>query len=463
MQEQGIFQCEDPIAPADNEWQYNPAECEAVQDMQIGAEVTPFIYNAHAPAPDINTMPNLDNCVAEDNITLNVCLFQIKTDESCLFDDLMMPEGSPEKRLGDIATLDTRLADLAQRVAENEAQDELLAWLEDGGNPEGVAALIDNPLIPDAVLVSALNSLNQLSKENQVKVVQRGNPLSSQKLRDLLLHRCPLPDEVLKAMTERVVPVATEVLQDIKEAQSSLPNMPNREVLRRQHVQLSAEQQKARSLKIMLLLSLDNDAAALAFMQNCPAHDIATHLDVVHYHLAQGNIAQSRSVLNAMDGDNDYVNLLHIATDLVENGNMPTAQQISDLQTLANSPIVQAAMSAQTLLCATADSLYEHPIRRIAVGNGKTNYVPMEQGSANYLTFSPNPSDNFATIRSTLSTDATLLIYDQAGKMIQSMALIAGQQVAEINTHAWINGLYYYRLNSHNSTLQSGKLMVLHH
>ena len=462
VQEQGQYLCSIATAPADNEWQYNPADCEAIQDMQIGAEVTPFIYNAHAPITDINTIPNLDNCVAEDNITIQMC-FEPKTNESCLLDDLMMPEGSPEKRLSDIATLDTRLANLEQNLAENEAQDELLAWLEDGGSPEGIAALIDNPLIPDAVLVSALNSLNQLSKENQVRVVQRSNPLSSQKLRNLLLHRCPLPDEVLKAMTERVVPVATEVLQDIKEAQSSLPDMPNREVLRRQHAQLSAEQQKARSLKIMLLLSLDNDAAAIAFMQNSPADDIAVHFALAQYHLAQGNIAQTRNTLQAMDSDNDYVNLLHIATDLAENGNMPTAQQVNDLQTLANSPIAQAAMSARTLLCAAADSLYEHPIRKLTTSSGKANYVPMEQENGNYVSFSPNPSDDFMTLRSNLTANATLIIYDQTGKMIQSIILIAGQQVAEINTNTWANGLYFYRLNSPNSTLQSGKFTVLHH
>lgn len=460
--EQGILLCDDPIAPADNEWQYSPDDCMEVQDMRIGSTVF-FIYNTHSPTDEARTVPNLATCVAEDNITIQECE-QTKPDEACQLDGFKppSPDDSPEKRLSDISELDTRIGNLQQAIVINEAQDELLAWIEDGGNPEYVATLIDNPLIPDVILVAALNQLNQLSKEAQLKVVQRNNPLSSQKLRDILLHRSPLPDEVLKAMTERIVPVATEVLQDLKEAQSVMPNMPNREVLRRQRQQLYAEREKARDLKTMLLLSLDDDATALALMQSCPSNDYPTQFSLAQYHLTQGNTAQARNTLNSMPND-DYATVLYIIADLADSNNpQPSSEQLNDLQILAQSPIAQAAMTARTLLCAANDSIYEHPIRKVEQGSGKTGYVPLESENNNYLRVVPNPANDFINIHTATDIPATLTIYDPSGKIIYTTGIAKKDQVIELNTTLWANGLYVYNLHNGGTSLQTGKIIITH-
>ena len=365
--EQGSDECTS-TSPADNEWQYPPDECTAVQDLQIGTDVAPFLYHAHAPDGAIRTIPNIDECVAEDNINIQQCP-EYKSTESCATDDLMLSEGSPEEIAARLVQLDAQIASLDQQLADNDAQDQLLAWIEDGGNPEGVAALIDNPLLPDALLVTALNAIDQLSKEAQLKVVNRSVPLSSQQLRSVLLQCSPLPDEVLKALAERVVPLATAVMQDLKEAQSYMPDVPNREVLRRQSQTLHHQRGKANALKVGLLLLLDHDATLLALLQDHPT-------DLAQYYLAQGNAAQAQAALSAIPSNDDYAALLHIAADLLsDNTTQPDADQIAQLQALAQSPDEQAAMEARNWLCAAADSIYEHPIRKISTSSGKMAYV----------------------------------------------------------------------------------------
>jgi len=315
-------------------------------------------------------------------------------------------------------------------------------------------------------LTTQLSQVEFLSTEVQVQAIDRFDPLSSNKLGEVLISQAPYEKKVIDELNTRIQPVATSVYDQLMVAH-------NQERL--QHNLTSANLERKAVIGNIIKYEEDlvlcfhrsgNEDEMIRIMNESIFPETKERL--VDHYLRKDNLNDALLVLNETDGfSNHFVDYMTIMVQLeMDNRNIDelTGEELSIIQTIANEgkPNEKSVIESKILLDRIGLGIFTPYVDPLGQTAGKRPFVPDEDNFTKFVKISPNPANVFIGIQTNLENNGKLSIYDTDGKLLTELHIKAGNIVNEVEVEKWHNGVYYYQITDDLQLLQTGKFIVQH-
>ena len=398
---------------------------------------------------------NAQGCTAQPESTLGTCTLYEGLDDDD--DDIVTGCGQADQII---------FTTFINRLDELDAEIESIRNLLDDGSTSQLITDINDPAISQSELTNQLSEVEHLSQEVQVQAIDRFDPLSSNKLGEVLISQAPYEKKVIDELNTRVQPVATSVYNQLMDAH-------NQERL--QHNLTSAHLERKTILDdiikyeddlILCFYRSGNEDEMIRVMNESRFPE--TKVRLIDHYLQKNNLNDALEVLNETDGFSDhYVDYTTIMIQLkMDNRNIEelTDNELSIIQTIANEgkPNEKPVIESKILLDRIGLDNFTPYVDPLGQTAGKRPFVPDEDNFTKFVKVSPNPANIFIGIQTNFENDAKLSVYDTDGKLLTELHIKGGDVVNEIEVEKWHNGVYYYQISNNLQLLQAGKFIVQH-
>jgi len=449
----------DAQAPAGNTFLLNcTSEAHMKVDDVPNNTTLYFQYYHHAPTGGVQLVPT---CLTNPPLipsglgTINQpTLFSFNREQACGSGAMMMmASGGPNA--ANIA---------ANAASERSTLREVYNDWTDGGNTEGLADFVRNPVNSSYQVRNQLMLVApKVSSEVWKLVFERLADMNPWHMAQALIANSPLEPEVYRMMEEsELTPYYKQLVANEQEG----INMQT--IMESELAHWEAEMVQA--LMVYAALALEEEPAvtfaeAIALLQQYPHTGSLEQVYLLH--LAGGDLSAARTSMDQVlagehsawwDVQNIHLGLLEAGTE------SPTAAQVAAIQVLASSAgtgaISASAWSAQI----NGEAV---PVNIILPGTGTRAFLGgragMEQANQELLGIYPNPSKGEAYITYQLPEGAelgTLEVHDPLGRLCFARSLQPGGGIVELSHGLLVVGAYVVSLKADGFRLATKRFIV---
>lgn len=461
---------------AGNEWLdgYTTGE----KDIYVPDDIS-FIYKAHERNADMDfyTQANSSSQLWKTS-DREVCDGVYKTSTSCTSYAPGLPPPPPVTSYSDyVVAINSLMVTVSGNIQNIRQKIETLKAITDGGNTNYLISRI-NQNIPAGLLKNELLTKLPLSDEVMLTAVNRSNPLPAGILKEILIPNAPLSRKLFRAVGERIPRLPKGIINEIIIAQQNDSQYPKFDALYSELNYWNVELDLLRNELIRLKLKNGQKPEAIEILKN--AADVEAKKQLAEIYLGDGELELSRAMLDTIMQDTasliesaEYTKLLNELITVKENN-----ITIQEIDALTEQKVREVAES-QTFISANAEAVlnhtgkgnYKHHIhkgnnaRSIAIdaSNEENNYIT-EFPKEEYLDIYPNPSTTgklTIDYNFTDNTDKDFIISDITGKVIYKSILIGKNNNSIINNLKISSGIYYYKVLSKNENSFFGKIIII--
>ncbi|OFX19021.1 MAG: hypothetical protein A2033_15140 [Bacteroidetes bacterium GWA2_31_9] len=450
------------------------------KDIYVPDDIS-FIYKAHS----LNQTGNIFTR-AESSSSLwrtndrEVCQNVNKTSTSCTSYAPGLPPPPPVTSYSDyVAAINSLMATISGNIQIIRQKIETLKAITDGGNTNYLISRV-NQNIPAGLLKNELLTKLPLSDEVLLTAVNRSNPLPAGILKEILIPNAPLSRKLFRAVGERQPRLPNGIINEITIAQQNDAQYPKFDALYSELNYWNAELDLLRNELIRIKLKNGQKPEAIEILKE--ADNVEAKKQLAEIYFGDEQLELSRAMLDTIMQDTaqsaliesaEYTKLMNELITVKENN-----ISIHEIDALTEQKVREVAES-QTFISANAEAVlnhtgkgnYKHYIHK---GNNARSLLISHNDDVNndifgvveeeFLSIYPNPTTtDKLTIQYNFidSISRNFTISDIAGKIIYRSTLNADNNSYEINRLNFPSGLYYYYASAINQKSFYGKIVII--
>lgn len=380
--------------------------------------------------------------------------------EQCCPKDPCAPPAAPSCRIGQIGSIDQQINQLQTEF------NAILANLDNGQTAQLIAAI--NQDTPDGQLKNMLRNASPLSDEVLQNFINRSFVTSPGTFKQVIIPNSPISADVLPALETKLESLPQGIAAEITEAQGSVAYRTLSAISR----ELSAWSVE-RNYQVNQLLSfyVENDSAsAINLLREQNTFDAKAQLLATF--IAFGNLSAAQAELAGMTAasveEQALLDLQGLILNLEMQGKSVFEMDFTQQQLVRN--IAESVPSlAQANACAILHLVFNEDCLELPDDARMQSQEAGQEKNVNtaddYLGENiPNPFNHTTLVLYTLPeeiSNASIVIYDLAGKRIKSYEVSAGRGRLEIAAGEFDNGVYFYKLEYAGMVFGSKKMIII--